>query len=365
MWLAFLFNSTALPITNGLLPYVAREIYRIDQQGLGFLIASFACGSLAGSIALSFGGRSLGLARLLVGSMLGWYALLAVFPLLPSPKAGMVVLMIAGFAQSLAMVPMSVILLRTAEDRLRGRVMGVRMLAIYGVPIGLMIAGGLIERIGFAWAASLYCVIGVGLTGAIALYWHAALWPRDAPELRVRVVAALALLVGAKVINIAVPFLYKHAVDTLSGKYGLVTVPVMLILAFFFSATWFVQGAMAAHLPRLLEAAGASQTAAIAASALVGPAQVGARLVEFSLLRWVHPLNSARFAAILHPIGAAVLILFGAPAAAAFALLHGAGNGMLTIAKGTLPLALFGPNVANWNTITGCPYANVSWLRST
>ncbi|HEU0219078.1 MAG TPA: ABC transporter ATP-binding protein/permease [Stellaceae bacterium] len=58
------------------------------------------------------------------------------------------------------------------------------------------------------------------------------LWPRDAPELRVRVVAALALLVGAKVINIAVPILYKHAVDTLSGKFGLVTVPVMLILAY-------------------------------------------------------------------------------------------------------------------------------------
>jgi ATP-binding cassette, subfamily B, heavy metal transporter len=58
------------------------------------------------------------------------------------------------------------------------------------------------------------------------------LWPHDALELRLRVVAALALLVGAKMVNIAVPFLYKHAVDTLSGKYGLVTVPVMLILAY-------------------------------------------------------------------------------------------------------------------------------------
>ena len=46
---------------------------------------------------------------------------------------------------------------------------------------------------------------------------------------------------------------------------------------------------------------------------------------------------------MLHPIGAAVVILFGAPGIIAFALLHGAGNGMITIAKGTLPLALFGP----------------------
>ena len=117
----------------------------------------------------------------------------------------------------------------------------------------------------------------------------------------------------------------------------------MPILAFFFSATWFVQGAMAAHLPGLLRAAGASSTAAIAAAALVGPAQVAARIVEFGLLRKFHPVSSARLAAVLHPVGAALLAVFGAPAMIAFALLHGAGNGMITIAKGTLPLALFGP----------------------
>jgi MFS family permease len=116
----------------------------------------------------------------------------------------------------------------------------------------------------------------------------------------------------------------------------------MPILAFFFAATWFVQGAMAAHLPGLLRAAGASSIAAIAAAALVGPAQVGARIVEFGLLRSFHPVSSARIASVLHPIGAAIIIVFGAPGIIAFTLLH-AGNGMITIAKGTLPLALFGP----------------------
>ena len=117
----------------------------------------------------------------------------------------------------------------------------------------------------------------------------------------------------------------------------------MPILAFYFSATWFVQGAMAAHLPGLLQAAGASSTAAIAAAALVGPAQVASRIVEFSLLRSFHPISSARIAAALHPIGAAFIVLFGVPGILAFTLLHGAGNGMITIAKGTLPLTLFGP----------------------
>jgi predicted MFS family arabinose efflux permease len=117
----------------------------------------------------------------------------------------------------------------------------------------------------------------------------------------------------------------------------------MPLLAFVFAATWFVTGAMAAHLPHLLEIVGASATAAIAAAALVGPAQVGARLVEFGALRKVHPLISARIAAVLHPVGALVLFTTGPAAMTAFSVFHGAGNGLLTIAKGTLPLAIFGP----------------------
>jgi hypothetical protein len=99
---------------------------------------------------------------------------------------------------------------------------------------------------------------------------------------------------------------------------------------------------MAAHLPHLLQEAGASASAAVGASALVGPAQVAARLVEFSLLQRFHPLLSARLAAIAHPVGAFGIIILGAPAAVFFTLLHGAGNGILTIAKGTLPLVIFG-----------------------
>ena len=117
----------------------------------------------------------------------------------------------------------------------------------------------------------------------------------------------------------------------------------MAVLAFVFGAVGFVTGAMAAHLPRLLEMSGATATAAIAAASLMGPAQVAARLFEFGVLKRLHPLVSTRLALLMHPVGAAVLGLFGAPAAPVFALLHGGGNGLLTISRGTLPLALFGP----------------------
>jgi len=117
----------------------------------------------------------------------------------------------------------------------------------------------------------------------------------------------------------------------------------MVLLAIVFAVTWFISTAMAAHLPRLLQEAGASIPLAIAAAALVGPAQVFARVLEFGLLQRFHPLLSARLAAMAHPGGAALLMVFGAPAVLVFVLLHGAGNGILTIAKGTLPLAIFGP----------------------
>jgi MFS family permease len=181
MWLAFLVNLTAFPLTGGLLPYVAKDIYRMDQTGLGTLVASFALGSLIGSIALSIVGRTLRPARMMLMFAIGWYAALLVFVNLESPISGRMILVIAGVSQSLCLVPMSVLLLHGAGERFRGRVMGVRMLAIYGVPIGLLAAGALIEHLGFAVTASLYCLVGAVLTLAIALHWRAALWPVNAP----------------------------------------------------------------------------------------------------------------------------------------------------------------------------------------
>ena len=118
----------------------------------------------------------------------------------------------------------------------------------------------------------------------------------------------------------------------------------MWLLSYAFGAGWVVATAMAAHLPRVLEAAGASATAAIAAGALIGPAQVAARVAEAGLLTRFHPLVSAKIATITHPIGVAVLALSGGVLPGVFAILHGAGNGILTIARGTVPLAVYGPD---------------------
>jgi predicted MFS family arabinose efflux permease len=156
--------------------------------------------------------------------------------------------------------------------------------------------------------------------------------------------AALNMLIGLPLNRLLIPRAPPPSRATEpQGTAGPAPRGAMPLLAFVFAATWFVTGAMAAHLPRMLEIAGASATAAIVAAALVGPAQVAARLVEFGALKRTHPLISARLAAALHPMGAILLIALGPSAITAFAVLHGAGNGLLTIAKGTLPLAIFGP----------------------
>ena len=156
---------------------------------------------------------------------------------------------------------------------------------------------------------------------------------------------AVAHLVIGLPINLMVPpgrSAEKSAPSASAGGSEKGRLQVMVGLSFVFAATWFCSTAMAAHLPRVLQESGATLAAAVAAASLVGPAQVGARVLEFWLMRHVHPIVSARIATLAHPIGAAGLLAAGSPAATGFAVVHGAGNGVMTISIGTLPLALFG-----------------------
>jgi hypothetical protein len=163
-----------------LLPYVAREIYGTNQTGLGYLSASFAAGSLVGSIALSLVG-GVRVARLLIGATIVWYAMLLVFAQMQTVPAAMACLLLAGFSQSLCMISIAVILMRSSSEHFRGRVMGVRMMVIYGLPLGLLAAGSLIDGIGFTATGTLYTTAGMALMMAIVLHWRADLWHVHAP----------------------------------------------------------------------------------------------------------------------------------------------------------------------------------------
>lgn len=199
-----------------------------------------------------------------------------------------------------------------------------------GAITGITLIAGFASTVG--WPLSTYLEAHVGWRDA-CLVW-----------------AALHLLVGLP-LNLSLPNVPaaipvpqaataepEHPVESAEGSFR-----TAATLSLVFATTWFISTAMAAHLPRLLQLGGASLATAVMVGALIGPSQVGARLLEFGLLRRVHPLMSARIAAMLHPLGAALFLILGAPVAVVFGVLHGAGNGVLTIAKGTLPLVIFGP----------------------
>jgi predicted MFS family arabinose efflux permease len=240
--------------------------------------------------------------------------------------AGLVLL---GFATSIPMLVMAWLVLgvgmgaglydaafaalgRIYGDAARRSITGITLIAGFASTVGWPLSAWGLETIGwrntcFAWAAA-HILIGLPLNWLM-----------------------LPAVKGAKA-AIAASVKPQIAIDR-----------TLVLLAFVFAAAWTVTGAMAAHLPRILEAAGATSSQAVFAGALIGPSQVLARIFEASFLSRFHPLVSTRLACITHPIGAAVLALAGGGAASAFAIFHGTGNGILTIARGTLPLAIFGP----------------------
>jgi hypothetical protein len=178
MWLAFLVNLTAYPASNGLLPYVARTIFRVDATGLAWLVASFSLGSLLSSITIALTGGSRHPARSTLVYTMVWYVLLLSFSRLSSMQAALLILLAAGFVQSVAMVSMTASLIATCGDRFRGRVLGVRMLAVYGLPVGLMAAGALIGRVGYPLTIGAFASAGLIFTLLIGFTWRASLWRR-------------------------------------------------------------------------------------------------------------------------------------------------------------------------------------------
>jgi predicted MFS family arabinose efflux permease len=181
MLLAFMLNVTAFPQITGLMPYVAKEVYHADQKTLGYLLASFSSGALLGSIVLSRYGGAMPPARMMVVFASGWYAMLMMFAHTQQLAAGIPVLVLTGFCHSMGQVPMAATLLRNSDEKYRGRIMGIRMLAIYGNLPGLWIAGPLIAGFGYPFTATLYCLIGIGSIVLITACWRAQIWRLTAP----------------------------------------------------------------------------------------------------------------------------------------------------------------------------------------
>jgi len=179
--IAFLVNLLAFPFMLGLMPYAAKEVFMAGQVGLGWLAAAFATGSLAGSLVVGAGRLHLPAGRVMLWSAAAWFAAVLLFGQTRSMALGVPLLVLAGVMQSFCMTPLAAVMLRGASAEMRGRVMGMRMLAIWGLPLGLLAAGPFIARFGFAACTLSFTAAGLAATFAIGWRWREALWRAAAP----------------------------------------------------------------------------------------------------------------------------------------------------------------------------------------
>lgn len=282
------------------------------------LVVSAVFGRWAGQLIDRHGGRPV-----LIGTNLLFAAGLAALALAQGPVLLFLAWGLIGVAMAAGLYDAAfATLVRLYGHDARSSITGITLIAGFASTVGWPLTAWL--ELEFGWRGA--CLCWAGLQLLIGLPLNASLPPSAAAP-------------AANPVPVAVSPTATPAPAVAPGATFWPTVLLSLV----FAVTWFTSTAMAAHLPSLLQAHGLTLAAALALAALVGPAQVAARLLEFGFLRKVHPLLSAQLATAAHPLGAVLLMVVGGPAALVFTVLHGAGNGILTIAKGTLPLVIFGP----------------------
>ena len=325
-WPLVLRLGTAQTLAWGSTYYLPALLARPMADGLGLPIShiwiAFTVALLASAVLGPFAGRAIdrwGGRPVLMGTSVLFAVGLASLSMVQGGTSLMLAWLLIGIAMGSGLYEAAfAALVRLQGTQARAAITGITLIAGFASTVGWPLTALLESEFGWrgaclAWAG-LHLLVGLPLNASIPR--ATALTP--SPQ---TVVAA-----GAASAPVAPPHRFTA-----------------WVLSYVFAATWFISTAMAAHLPQLLVASGATLAGAVAIGALVGPAQVAGRMLEFGFLRRLHPLLSARAAALAHPVGVACWMLLGPVAGPAFALLHGAGNGILTIAKGTLPLVYFGP----------------------
>jgi MFS family permease len=301
-----------------MLPLVAQE----HGWPLSFAMGGFSVGLLVAGLTAPHVGRAIdrfgGHVVMTVGSLIGALGLFLIVHAQSRP-AYLAVWTVLGVA-------MAANLYDSAFASL-GRIFG----AGARRPItALTLAGGFASTV--SWPATHFLLEAAGWRGTYLIY------------------AALLAAVAAPLHALGLP---RERAETQPVKAGEAAAPAktlaphglpFVLVAAAFASYAFVPSGLSAHLLAIFARSGIDAGTVVWIGALFGPAQVGARLIEFAFGRNLHPLWVARFAlsALLCAFAMLTLLGISAPVAAAFALMFGGANGLITITRGAVPLALFG-----------------------
>ncbi|WP_137043644.1 MFS transporter [Pseudolabrys sp. FHR47] len=301
-----------------IVPMIARE----HGWSMSFAMGGFSFALLAAGLSAPYIGRAIdrfgGHVVMTAGSLTGALGLVLI-TIAEHRVAYVAVWILLGVALSAS--------LYDAAFSSLGRIFG----AAARRPItALTLAGGFASTVG--WPATHYLTELVGWRGTYVIY------------------AALLVVIAAPLHAFLLPR-HRFAVeappsDGIKAPDKVLPArgwPFMLV-AGGFAVYAFVPSGLAAHLLAIFARSGIDSDTVVWIGALFGPAQVGARVIEFAFGRNLHPLWIARIALTTLFAGFVMIAVFGfsAPAAAAFAIIFGGSNGLITIARGAVPLALFG-----------------------
>ena len=169
---AFIVNLTAFPLNNTLLAVIARQVMEIDAAGLGWLMGTYSAGALLGSLIIGyFSTMEKAGKAMIIGSIL-WHIGILIMAYMQWFFISLPVLFFIGISQSFAMVTMAMMLLKYTSEEMRGRVLGLRQLAVYGLPVGVLISGFIAEN-----ADASLALIFNGILGLFILVLAIFKWP--------------------------------------------------------------------------------------------------------------------------------------------------------------------------------------------
>jgi len=301
-----------------IVPLIAQE----RGWSIAFAMGGFSVGLLTAGLVSPFVGRAIdrfgGHVVMVFGSLIGALGLVLIARA-ANPIAYLAVWMVLGVAMAAN--------LYDAAFASLGRIFG--MTARRAIT-ALTLIGGFASTV--SWPVTHVLLDALGWHGTYLAY------------------AAALAFVSAPLHALALPR-HRHEAETIAP--GAAPAPSKLLpptglpflfVAAAFASYAFVPSGLSAHLLAIFGRSGIDAGTVVWIGALFGPAQVGARLIEFAFGRDLHPLLIARFALSVLLSAFAMLAFFGIStvSAAAFALLFGGANGLITITRGAVPLALFG-----------------------